>query len=167
MPRSLRILPGFVIWGGMTGLLIAQPAADAGIRVDMIKYADLAKLIASHKSRVVVVDFWADFCLPCKREFPHLVDLHAKYKNAGLVAISVALDSPTDAEKQPDAFDKRKQAVNQSAGCRPQHFRLGELTYLPGEVGPKSPLRVHPQVMKEILVFLGQIIVRQGVSDQR
>src|SRR5262249_40911165 len=89
-----------VVLGMAAGLLIAQPANDASVRVEKIKYTDLAKLVGGHKSRIVVVDFWADFCLPCKREFPRLVELQAKYKNSGLVAISVALDDPTDASKR-------------------------------------------------------------------
>jgi thiol-disulfide isomerase/thioredoxin len=76
----------------------ARQGADPAIRVDKIKYADLGKLVRSHKGKVVVVDFWADFCVPCKREFPHLVALQNKYKNDGLVAVSVALDDPSDAE---------------------------------------------------------------------
>jgi thiol-disulfide isomerase/thioredoxin len=102
MAHSARKLFGLAALAALAlGLTDAAPArqgADPAIRVDKVKYADLGKLVRSHKGKVVVVDFWADFCVPCKREFPHLVALHNRYKNDGLVAVSVALDNPADAE---------------------------------------------------------------------
>lgn len=71
---------------------LAQAPAEVTLKV--VKYADLGDIIRSHKGKVVVVDFWADFCIPCKREMPHLVELHQKYAGEGLVAITVATDDP-------------------------------------------------------------------------
>lgn len=68
------------------------------VSVEKIKYADLGKLIRGLKGKVVLVDFWAEYCLPCKKEFPHLVELHQKYGKDGLVAISVSVDDPEDLE---------------------------------------------------------------------
>src|SRR2546423_164673 len=102
-PFARKLFGLAVVAGVALGLLDAAPArqgAAAPIRVEKIKYADLGKLVRSHKGKVVVVDFWADFCIPCKREFPHLVALHNQYKNDGFVAVSVALDNPSDAKAQ-------------------------------------------------------------------
>jgi thiol-disulfide isomerase/thioredoxin len=93
---GLAALAGLVLYSA--DAVPARQGADAAIRVEKVKYADLGKLVRSHKGKVVVVDFWADFCVPCKREFPHLVELHNKYKNDGFVAVSVTLDNPSDAE---------------------------------------------------------------------
>lgn len=54
--------------------------------------------VAKHKGKVVVVDFWADFCIPCKKEFPNLVKLHQKHNKHGLTAMSVSFDDPEDKE---------------------------------------------------------------------
>lgn len=42
--------------------------------------------------KVVIVDFWASWCGPCKRAMPVLKDLHATYKDKGVVIIGVSLD---------------------------------------------------------------------------
>jgi len=76
----------------LAGWTPAQAPADVSLKV--IKYAELGDVIRSHKGKVVVVDFWADFCIPCKREMPHLVELHQKYAAQGLVALTVATDDP-------------------------------------------------------------------------
>jgi thiol-disulfide isomerase/thioredoxin len=77
--------------------IVPARQANTAVRVENIKYVDLGKLVRSHKGKVIVVDFWADFCIPCKTEFPHLVALQHKYKGDGFVAVSVALDNPADA----------------------------------------------------------------------
>lgn len=41
------------------------------------------------KGKVVVIDFWAPWCSPCRRVFPGLVSLHEKYKDKGLVIIGL------------------------------------------------------------------------------
>jgi thiol-disulfide isomerase/thioredoxin len=47
----------------------------------------------------VLIDIWADFCIPCKREFPHFIELHHKYAKDGLVCISVSVDDIDDKER--------------------------------------------------------------------
>jgi thiol-disulfide isomerase/thioredoxin len=100
MTHCARLVFAVALFGGMTLCLSegapARQEKTAAIRVEKIKYADLGKLVHSHMGKVVIVDFWADFCIPCKREFPHLVALHNKHKDDGFVAVAVALDDPKD-----------------------------------------------------------------------
>lgn len=55
---------------------------------------------------VILLDFWATFCEPCKAEFPHLGALYLRDKDKGLLVIGVAMDGPESAAEVP-AFVKR------------------------------------------------------------
>jgi thiol-disulfide isomerase/thioredoxin len=76
----------------------ASPRNEQAIEVRDIRYVDLGQRVKELRGQVIIVDFWADYCFPCKREFPHLVELHRKYGDAGFSAISVSLDDTHDAE---------------------------------------------------------------------
>jgi peroxiredoxin len=52
----------------------------------------------------VLIDFWASWCIPCRKESPELVKLYDKYKNKGLEIIGVSLDNKT--KPWIDAFTK-------------------------------------------------------------
>jgi thiol-disulfide isomerase/thioredoxin len=88
-------------WAGLVALtvLLAAPAFadDDKVEVKVMKYDDLAKLVKDNKGKVIVVDFWQDFCITCKKEMPRLIELKKKYGD-DLVAITVNLDDPNDAK---------------------------------------------------------------------
>src|SRR5262245_13675291 len=67
-------------------------AAPPTVSVKVVHYDGLTDLVKQNIGKVIVVDLWADYCVPCKREFPKLVGLHEKHAKAGLVAVSVSLD---------------------------------------------------------------------------
>jgi thiol-disulfide isomerase/thioredoxin len=52
--------------------------------------------ITKHHGKVVLVDFWATWCGPCVKGFPHLVELSNKHRDAGLAVISVSMNEPKD-----------------------------------------------------------------------
>lgn len=64
--------------------------------------AEFAATVAKHQGRVVLVDFWATWCEPCKELFPHTVALHRELAGRGLAVISVSLDDP---EEEPDVLE--------------------------------------------------------------
>ena len=84
------------------GTASAEPPAGAPVEVKIVKYQEMLNAIRQLRGKVLVVDFWADTCLICKKEFPNLVQMNRKYGPLGLAAVSVCLDDPS----QPGATDK-------------------------------------------------------------
>jgi len=62
---------------------------------------DVSDLIS--KQRYTIIDFWASWCAPCRKEMPTLVALYGKYKDSGLGIIGISLDSD---------YNEWKEAVN-------------------------------------------------------
>jgi thiol-disulfide isomerase/thioredoxin len=48
--------------------------------------------LADYKGKVVLLNFWATWCAPCKEEIPSFVELYDRYKNQGLVIVGVSID---------------------------------------------------------------------------
>lgn len=78
-----------------------QAAADA-VSVRAVDGEMLANSIQQHRGRVVLVDFWATWCLPCVEMFPHTVRLHRQYADQGLTVVSVSMDDP---ENEPQVLE--------------------------------------------------------------
>ncbi len=64
-----------------------------------LKMSDVLK-----KSKVLVLDFWASWCRPCRVENPYVVEIYKKYHDKGLNILSISLD-------KPDAKDKWLKAI--------------------------------------------------------
>jgi thiol-disulfide isomerase/thioredoxin len=47
-----------------------------------------------HRGRVLLVNFWATWCEPCREEFPALVRLHQNYRGRGLSVVAISMDEP-------------------------------------------------------------------------
>lgn len=78
--------------GSSTTKLKGQPAPDFVLRT-----LDNANLrLSEHMGEVVMLNFWATWCGPCRQEMPLLDELYNKYRRAGLVLLSVNLDDTAD-----------------------------------------------------------------------
>ncbi|MBQ7552853.1 MAG: AhpC/TSA family protein [Bacteroidaceae bacterium] len=52
------------------------------------------------KGKVVLVDFWASWCGPCRQEMPNVVKVYKEYKNKGFEIVGVSLDQTAEAWKK-------------------------------------------------------------------
>jgi thiol-disulfide isomerase/thioredoxin len=91
-------------------VMIPQPAAygDAAGKVELkiLGWDDTQKLIASKKGQVVVLDAWSTSCVPCMREFPHLVELH-KALGDDVACISLSADYTGSKTKPPEFYREK------------------------------------------------------------
>lgn len=61
--------------------------------------------LSSLRGKVVLIDFWASWCGPCRKENPNVVRLYNQYKDKGFTIFSVSLDQDAEAWKKAIASD--------------------------------------------------------------
>jgi thiol-disulfide isomerase/thioredoxin len=88
------------------------PCAAAAIREGKPAPAIEAKLLdgsafslAGQAGKVVIVNFWATWCAPCRAEMPALDAFYRKHRDEGLVVLAISMDQP---ETQPKVRDVMK-----------------------------------------------------------
>jgi thiol-disulfide isomerase/thioredoxin len=74
------------------------PAAPA-IDLHAIDRPAFDAAVAERRGNVVLVDFWATWCLPCLAQLPHTAELAASRADDGLSVMTVSLDEPADAQR--------------------------------------------------------------------
>ncbi|MGR3219071.1 MAG: TlpA family protein disulfide reductase [Candidatus Anammoxibacter sp.] len=98
--KLLLILPLLLL-----GLFVYPSLSLAG-KIETVGPDALRKVISNADSKVIVVDFWATWCSPCKQQLPVLSKMYNKYKSNGLSVIGVAMDFKA---KDVDKFVKKSE----------------------------------------------------------
>ncbi len=84
----------------LEGLRMGSPGAKAYVFSSKELRGEPLSL-QDYKGKYVLVDFWASWCVPCRKGNPHLLSLYSKYKNKGFEIIGVS-----DDDGNPQAWQK-------------------------------------------------------------
>lgn len=55
--------------------------------------------LSDYNGQVILLNFWATWCEPCRKEIPWLVELHEEYRKRGLVVLGVSIDESVELVK--------------------------------------------------------------------
>lgn len=67
---------------------------------------------SSLRGHYVILDFWASWCVPCRKSMPHVKALYAKYKDKGLDVVCVASDDGAEAKWRKAVADDATEAFH-------------------------------------------------------
>lgn len=74
------------------------------IEVPLLDANTFQSLIAEHKGKVLFINTWATWCVPCKEEFPDLVRLHEFYMSSDVEFVGISVDYKEDIESKIKPF---------------------------------------------------------------
>lgn len=83
--KNIDRMKGFLLALGL--VLLCSTSSQAEDSLDLSEY----------HGKVVLLDFWASWCVPCRRSFPWMNEMQQKYGNSGLVIIGVNMDAKPEA----------------------------------------------------------------------
>lgn len=110
-------------------LLITPIVSYAEYEVKKIKLSELSTVLANNKGKVIILDLWATWCPPCKKEIPGFINLYKKYKDKGLEIIGISFDE--NGQKVVPPFMKK--------------MGMNYPVYLDGgDIGPAFNLEAYP-----------------------
>ncbi|HEX6794539.1 MAG TPA: TlpA disulfide reductase family protein [Casimicrobiaceae bacterium] len=93
----MRLLPALVLVGLLYALSAQAAAPGTAAPTFALPTAGGETVsLAPLRGRVVYVDFWASWCAPCRRSFPWMNELQARYGKDGLAIVGINVDKRRD-----------------------------------------------------------------------
>lgn len=103
MKRSISIVAGLLFCLSLHAQVKkGQPAPE----ISLPGLSDSTITLSSLKGKVVLLDFWASWCGPCRQNSPNLVKLYKRYHDAGFEIFSVSIDRDKNAWKKAIEHDQ-------------------------------------------------------------
>jgi peroxiredoxin len=99
MSKKRTIAVVFVTLLSMLSGVASVAALERGARAPEIGLSDTRGRsinVSEYRGKVVLVDFWASWCAPCREELPVLERLYGRYKARGFVVVGVNVDRSVD-----------------------------------------------------------------------
>ena len=95
----IAVVSGFLLRGHLMGTSSVEVAGDSAIKgAQTLLSASLPDLndqnqsLSQWRGKVMVVNFWASWCEPCRKEIPEFIELQEKFGDKGLVFVGIAVD---------------------------------------------------------------------------
>jgi len=83
--------------GSLFSLLMAAPGFGQG-KIERISSQDIVKAVSQARGKVVVLNFWASWCGPCREEIPEIIALRKRIPEDKLLILGISIDTdPADA----------------------------------------------------------------------
>lgn len=81
-------------WGQAGAVEEGQPAPD--FTLPGVRASDSTVQLSELQGKVVYVDFWASWCLPCLRSLPQINGLYEQYRDRGFEVVAITIDDPVE-----------------------------------------------------------------------
>jgi peroxiredoxin len=85
-----------VLASGLTACGGSQAGSTSGRAADFALRDTAGRTVrlSDYPGQVVLLNFWATWCVPCAAELPHLQRLYEQYRDRGLVVLAISMDGP-------------------------------------------------------------------------
>ena len=138
--RQAQVIAVGIVTGLVLLLAIALPLRSAESGAASCACAQTANLnlnfkdiqgksfaLSDYKGKVVLLDFWATWCPPCRKEIPGFIEMYNSYRSRGFVVIGVSMDDSTSDIKKFAKRYKMNYAILLGAGRDDLEPAFGQL----------------------------------------
>lgn len=126
--------------------------------------------LSDYHGKIVVLNFWATWCVPCRKEMPLFVELQKQYESRGVQFIAASVDAPESRNQIPEFVRKYKIHFPVWVGATSESqaaFRLG--TGLPATIiidqNGKGCFRIIGESKREMLVSRLEYLLSRDTSS--
>lgn len=109
---GLAITTGFMLraqlMGGAQSVLPGDPIQQGAKAILAANLPDIQgenQVVSQWLGNVLVVNFWATWCTPCREEIPEFIEAQKKFRDQGLVFIGIAIDQADKVKMFSQEFD--------------------------------------------------------------